>query len=167
MLLKELNNLSLPDLETKLEQCCASTKWYKTLAAKFPFENEAILQQTADEIWGQCQEADYLEAFAGHPKIGDVNSLAEKFKATKKWAGNEQELVNEASMQVIEALAKGNSDYEKRFGFIFIVFATGKTAQQMLDLLLERLPNPREKELQIAAAEQHKITTLRIQKLLA
>lgn len=167
MLLKELNNLSLPDLETKLEQCCASTKWYKTLAAKFPFENEMILQQTADEIWAQCQEADYLEAFAGHPKIGDVNSLAEKFKATKKWAGNEQELVNEASMQVIEALAKGNSDYEKRFGFIFIVFATGKTAQQMLDLLLERLPNPREKELQIAAAEQHKITTLRIQKLLA
>lgn len=167
MTLMELNNLPLTDLETKLEQCCASTKWYKTLAARFPFETAEKLQKAADEIWAECGEKDFLEAFAGHPKIGDVNSLAEKFKSTKKWAGNEQELVNEAPMQVIEALAKGNSDYEKRFGFIFIVFATGKTAQQMLDLLLERLPNNRENELKIAAAEQHKITTLRIQKLLA
>lgn len=108
-----------------------------------------------------------MEAFLGHPKIGDVDSLAQKFRATKKWAGNEQELVQDASLELISKLAQGNTDYENKFGFIFIVFATGKTAQQMLDLLCARLPNPPDRELEIAAAEQHKITRLRIQKLFA
>lgn len=167
MTLKELNQLTLVELETKLAQCCAATNWYKGLAAKFPFETSEDLKSASDTIWKACSELDYLEAFQGHPKIGDVDSLAKKFQATKKWAGNEQELVNQASMDVIQALSDGNAAYEARFGFIFIVFATGKTAQQMLDLLLERLPNDRAAELEIAAAEQHKITTLRIQKLLA
>lgn len=167
MTLKELNQLTLAELEAKLEQCCAATNWYKALAAKFPFETTRELEETSDQIWATCLELDYLEAFQGHPKIGDVDSLAKKFQATKQWAGNEQELVEQASMDVIKALSDGNAAYEARFGFIFIVFATGKTAQQMLDLLLERLPNDRTRELKIAAAEQHKITTLRIQKLLA
>lgn len=167
MTLKELNDLGLAELETKLEQCCAATNWYKELAAKFPFETIEDLKEASNRIWIACSELDYLEAFHGHPKIGNVDSLAKKFQATKQWAGNEQELVEQASMDVIRALSKGNEAYEARFGFIFIVFATGKTAQQMLDLLLERLPNDREQELEIAAAEQHKITTLRIQKILA
>lgn len=167
MKLEELNQLSLEKRRTLLEQCCASTKWFTTLAEAFPFLSEEGLVETSNRIWADCTEADYLEAFLGHPKIGDVSSLAKKFQATKKWAGNEQQLVDEASMDVINALAKGNADYEARFGFIFIVFATGKTAQQMLDLLLERLPNGRPEELEIAAGEQHKITTLRIHKLLA
>lgn len=167
MTLEELNELNLGDLEQKLEYCCAAKKWYKELAAEFPFETIHDLKEASDRIWNTCSELDYLEAFEGHPKIGDVNSLAKKFQATKDWAGNEQKLVQQASMEVIEALAEGNAAYEARFGFIFIVFATGKTAQQMLDLLLERLPNDRATELKIAAGEQHKITTLRIQKLLA
>lgn len=167
MTLKELNELELAELETKLEQCCAATSWYKGLAAEFPFESISDLKGNSNRIWAACSELDYLEAFHGHPKIGDVDSLAKKFQATKQWAGNEQELVEQASMDVIKALSEGNAAYEARFGFIFIVFATGKTAQQMLDLLLERLPNGRELELEIAAAEQHKITTLRIQKIVA
>lgn len=167
MTITDLNNLPVSELETKLEQCCASTKWFKNLAAEFPMENENALMEAADKVWKNCGESDFLEAFLGHPKIGDVDSLAKKFQATKTWAGNEQELVNDASMDVINALSKGNADYEARFGFIFIVFATGKTAQQMLDLLLERLPNNRAEELIIATAEQHKITRLRLQKLLA
>jgi 2-oxo-4-hydroxy-4-carboxy-5-ureidoimidazoline decarboxylase len=167
MTLNELNQLTLAELEVKLGQCCASTNWYKGLAAKFPFETTEALKEASNSIWNACSELDYLEAFHGHPKIGDVDSLAKKFQATKQWAGNEQELVEQASMNVIQALSNGNAAYEARFGFIFIVFATGKTAQQMLDLLLERLPNDRVNELEIAAAEQHKITTLRIQKLLA
>lgn len=167
MTLQELNNQSTKELEEKFEKCCAATKWYKGLAVYAPFESEAALIKAADEVWADCSEVDFLEAFLGHPKIGNVDSLANKFQATKKWAANEQELVNQASMEVIEAFAKGNADYETRFGFIFIVFATGKTAQQMLDLLLERLPNERATELLIAAAEQHKITKLRIQKILS
>lgn len=167
MTLEELNGLNQMELEALLEQCCASSKWFQSLAAAFPFASETALKTKADQIWATCTEPDYLEAFLGHPKIGDVESLAKKYQATKKWAGNEQELVHEASLETIKALAKGNADYEARFGFIFIVFATGKTAQQMLDLLLERLSNDRAIELEIAAAEQHKITQLRIQKLLA
>ncbi len=167
MTLSELNSLALSELEIKFEQCCAATSWYSNLAAQAPFDSVEILNNKADQVWADCSEPDFLEAFLGHPKIGDVDSLAKKFQATKAWAGNEQELVNEASMNVIKDLAKGNTDYEDRFGFIFIVFATGKSAQQMLDLLLQRLPNKREDELLIAAAEQHKITKLRIQKLLS
>ena len=167
MNIAEFNNLNQSDRSNLLEQCCASSKWFKQMAKAAPFNSMEAVLEKADKVWSNCKEADFLEAFLGHPKIGDVHSLAEKYKATKKWAGNEQELVQEAVMEVLENLAKGNTDYENKFGFIFIVFATGKTANQMLALLLERLPNERSKELLIAAAEQHKITRLRIQKLLA
>ena len=167
MTLAELNELPMRERTEKFSQCCAAPKWWQAMAEKAPFANTAEILAAADAIWAQCQEADFLEAFLAHPKIGDVDSLAKKFASTKTWAGNEQALVNQADMRIIEALAKGNNDYFDKFGFIFIVFATGKTAEQMLDLLVARLPNPREQELHIAAAEQHKITRLRIEKLLA
>jgi 2-oxo-4-hydroxy-4-carboxy-5-ureidoimidazoline decarboxylase len=167
MTLSELNSLPTEALAEKFSQCCAAPKWWQAMAAKAPFANAEAILAAADAIWATCGEADFLEAFLAHPKIGDVDSLAKKFAATKTWAGNEQALVNQADMRIIEALAKGNNDYADKFGFIFIVFATGKTAEQMLALLVERLPNGREKELYIAAAEQHKITRLRIEKLLA
>lgn len=167
MNLIQLNQLSEIERAKKFEQCCTATKWYTTLAQSAPFKSVETLLQKADTVWASCTENDFLEAYLGHPKIGDIQSLAEKFKASKKWAGNEQELVQDASFEIIKKLAKGNRDYEAKFGFIFIVFATGKTAQQMLQLLLERLPNKRSKELLIAAQEQHKITRLRIQKLIA
>ena len=167
MNLEQLNQLTEAERALKFEQCCAATKWYKSLAQSAPFRSVDALLQQADAIWASCGQKDYLEAFLGHPKIGDVDSLAQKFRASKKWAGNEQELVQDASLELISKLAQGNTDYENKFGFIFIVFATGKTAQQMLDLLCARLPNPPDRELEIAAAEQHKITRLRIQKLFA
>lgn len=166
MSIEELNILPLADLEANLMQCCAAENWYKRLAGKAPFAAVAALMAASDEIWAGCNTADYLAAFLAHPKIGDVDSLAKKFANTKTWAGNEQALVAEADMQVIRDLAAGNAEYEQKFGFIFIVFATGKTAAQMLALLRARLPNTREVELQNAAAEQHKITTLRLNKLL-
>ncbi len=167
MNLEQLNQLTEAECAKKFEQCCAAPKWYITLAQSAPFKSVECLLQKADTAWASCTENDFLAAFLGHPKIGNIQSLAEKFKASKQWAGNEQELVQEASLEIIEELAKGNRDYESKFGFIFIVFATGKTAEQMLQLLLERLPNERSKELLVAAHEQHKITRLRIQKLIA
>ena len=93
-----------------------------------------------------------------------MKSLEKKF-ATKEWASAEQSGVGGASVDVLNELAAGNSEYEKKFGYIFIVCATGKSAQEMLELLKKRLPNSPEAELKIAAREQNKITHLRIDKL--
>jgi 2-oxo-4-hydroxy-4-carboxy-5-ureidoimidazoline decarboxylase len=125
------------------------------------------LLNDAEDQWYECSEADWLQAFTHHPKIGDVDSLKKKFASTAKWAGNEQGAVNSASEETLKALAKGNDDYEKKFGFIFIVCATGKSADEMLQLLQERLPNDKAGEIKIAMEEQNKITQLRLQKLLA
>ena len=108
-----------------------------------------------------------MEAFAHHPKIGDLKGLEEKFASTKAWAGAEQAGVQQAGKQIVEEMAKLNEDYEKKFGFIFIVCATGKTAEEMLALLQSRLPNNYKEELRIAMMEQNKITRLRLHKLVS
>ena len=132
-----------------------------------PFTTLDDLKTTADRIWGETTETDWLEAFTHHPKIGDTESLKKKFAATAAWASSEQSAVQEAGMEVLEKLTQGNRDYKEKFGFIFIVCATGKTAPEMLDLLEARIPNQKDEELRIAAGEQHKITHIRIDKLFA
>jgi 2-oxo-4-hydroxy-4-carboxy-5-ureidoimidazoline decarboxylase len=133
----------------------------------FPFDSEEELFQKAAEIWFyQCSEKDWLEAFTHHPRIGDIKSLEKKFATTKTWAGAEQAGVQKGTTEVIAELAKGNEEYEKKFGFIFIVCATGKSAEELLNLLKDRLGNRYEEEVKIAMGEQAKITGLRLQKLL-
>jgi 2-oxo-4-hydroxy-4-carboxy-5-ureidoimidazoline decarboxylase len=132
-----------------------------------PYESHLQLKEVADRSWMLCKREDALEAFSHHPKIGDVESLAKKFASTSQWAGNEQSGVNSASRMVLEDLASGNDAYERKFGYIFIVCATGKTADEMLAILQSRLPNDPDDELSVAMAEQHKITHLRIEKLLS
>ena len=161
MTLNELNNLSKEEAGKLLSSCCGSSKWSSLLMKKFPFKDENDLVAVAEYSWyNECAEADWLEAFTHHPKIGDVKSLTEKF------AGKEQAAVAAASKEIIEALAKANSDYETKFGFIFIVCATGRSADEMLRLLNDRIRNSKEEELNIAMGEQHKITIIRFKKLL-
>jgi 2-oxo-4-hydroxy-4-carboxy-5-ureidoimidazoline decarboxylase len=167
MLLTELNQLDTVERLEKLLLCCGSAYWARQLNDAFPFNSMDALIQKSDEIWSEAQQSDILEAFQHHPKIGDIQSLAAKFASTKDWAGNEQSGVNLASQEVLKALAQGNADYEKKFGYIFIVCATGKSANEMLELLLQRLPHHAEQELKIAAAEQNKITQIRLNKLVA
>lgn len=167
MTLHNLNTLPESQFKSALFSCCGSTAWVNKMHALIPYEDLVELLNDAEEQWYQCSEADWLEAFTHHPKIGDIDALKKKFASTAHWAGNEQGAVAQASGETIQALAKGNDDYEKKFGFIFIVCATGKSAEEMLSLLNQRLPNNREEEIQIAAGEQNKITQLRIQKLLA
>ncbi|RZK26134.1 MAG: OHCU decarboxylase, partial [Hymenobacter sp.] len=112
-------------------------------------------------------EADWREAFTHHPKIGDVSALREKFASTATWAAGEQGAVRQASQSTLEALAAGNEAYAQRFGYIFIVCATGKSAAEMLALLQARLPHEPAQEIKIAMSEQAKITRLRLEKLLA
>ncbi len=131
-----------------------------------PFRDAGEMAQTSERIWESLSEKDWKEAFSHHPRIGDVNSLRAKFAPTRKWAEGEQAGVRETTEETLNALASGNADYEKRFGFIFIVYATGKSAEEMLGLLNARLQNSPDQEIRIAAGEQAKITNLRLQKLM-
>ena len=131
------------------------------MMSHFPFASEKQLVDLSAKIWyDECTETDWKESFTHHPKIGDVKSLTEKF------AGLEQAGVAAATQETIEALAKANTDYENKNGFIFIVCATGKSATEMLALLNDRLRNTAEEELQIAMGEQQKISIIRFRKLL-
>ena len=136
------------------------------MMAYFPADNMESLLDEAEEIWYECSEYDWKEAFAHHPKIGDVESMTKKFTSTAQWASGEQSGVNVASKETIEALAAGNRLYLEKFGYIFIVCATGKSAAEMSDMLQARLQNKPEDEIKVTAAEQNKITKLRLEKLL-
>lgn len=165
MTLLEFNLLPKNKAKEYLFACCGSSNWAEQLADKLPFDSIPKLKMQSDEIWSGASREDIMEAFSHHPKIGDLKSLEKKFAATSHWASGEQSSVNAASEEVLKRLAQGNNDYENKFGFIFIVCATGKSAQEMLDLLEKRLPNSMDKELKIAAEEQNKITHIRIDKL--
>lgn len=165
MTLHELNIISQPQLKEELMKCCGSTTWIKMMMAYFPADDLVELLEDAEEMWFECSEEDWKEAFTHHPKIGDVESLTTKFANTVAWASGEQSNVNIAAKETIEALALSNHLYEEKFGYIFIVCATGKSAEEMLALLQARLLNKPEVEIKIAAEEQNKITQLRIQKL--
>ena len=140
--------------------------WAKMMMTHFPVDDLVELLESAEEVWFECGEVDWKEAFEHHPKIGDVKSLTEKFSSTAAWASDEQSGLKAASPQTIEALAEGNKQYEEKFGYIFIVCATGLSAEEMLGMLQSRLRNTPAEEIKIAADEQNKITKLRLEKLL-
>jgi 2-oxo-4-hydroxy-4-carboxy-5-ureidoimidazoline decarboxylase len=167
MTIAEFDHLSDAEKQDALFKCCGSTTWVNLMMTTFPVDDLVDLLEYAGEKWVQCEETDWLEAFTHHPKIGDVSALKDKFASTAKWASGEQSGVDNASDDILIALAKGNADYEAKFGFIFIVCATGKSAAEMLGLLESRLPNDPDKEISIAAGEQGKITHIRLEKLFA
>jgi 2-oxo-4-hydroxy-4-carboxy-5-ureidoimidazoline decarboxylase len=167
MTLDQLNRSDEAEAAAALEQCCGASQWVERMVYARPFENLAEVLETSDTIWGECDVDDYEEAFSHHPRIGDVESLARKFAGTKAWAAGEQKGVEQADGAVIQQLAAGNAAYEEKFGYIFIVNATGKNAAEMLALLEARLGNDPKDEIMIAAEEQNKITRIRLRKLLA
>ena len=166
MTLDELNNLPVADAAAVFTSCCAAERWVDLMVASRPFADTNELLEAAQNHWQTMAESDFLQAFTAHPKIGDVESLRAKYANTKALAANEQSGAQSASESVLLALASGNREYEEKFGFIFIVFATGKSAGQMLELLQQRLPNNRAQEIQNAADNQMQITDLRLKKLL-
>lgn len=166
MTLDEINQLDSLSAQDAFASCCSSESWINIMVEARPFSSIEAMHQAALDIWSGLKESDYLQAFEGHPKIGDVNSLRKKYASTKGLASNEQSDVNSADEQTLLDLANGNDEYFKKNGFIFIVFATGKSASQMLAILQDRLPNDRATEISNAAVEQSKITALRLNKLL-
>ena len=166
MTLHDLNMLPKPQLRQELEKCCGSSAWVDKVMSFFPIDDLVELLDDAEDEWYKCSPEDWKEAFSHHPKIGDIDSLKKKFASTANWAMGEQSGTSTASEETIKALAKGNKEYEDKFGYIFIVCATGKSADEMLAILESRLQNDPEIEIEIAADEQNKITRLRLEKLL-
>ena len=165
MKLLELNCLQPEQGRKILQRCCGANAWVTAMLAARPFADRDALHAAAERAAQGLSRADWLEAFAHHPRIGDGAALREKFAPTAAWALAEQRGTANAAEAVLEALARGNRAYEERFGHVFIVCATGKGAEEMLAILEPRLPNDPTRELDVAAAEQRKITRLRLDKL--
>ena len=166
MSLERLNSLMPEDCISELMKCCGSRAWATRMIEERPFSSPTALNQAAERIWWSLSADEWLEAFRSHPKIGEKKAEKNSGEAAQKWSEQEQASVASAPHETLQSLAELNAEYQSRFGFIFIVCASGKSSDEMLSLLRARLENEREKELRIAAAEQAKITGLRLEKLL-
>lgn len=161
--LDELNNLAAVDAVSAFYGCCHCQTWAEAVSAHRPFVQKEDLLLVARQVWQHANEAEILEAFSGHARIGDIELLRSRYAGR---AMEEQGQVEQASEAVIQELHRLNKEYEEKNGFIFIVCASGKSAEQMLHLLQERISNPRAVELQNGAREQGEITHLRLMKLI-
>ena len=164
--LERLNALASREAESEFLKCCGSKRWAEQVSAERPFESLDDLIAKADRVWWSLEPRDWLEAFRSHPKIGEQKAAAATSEQAERWAEAEQSAVSSAAAQTIQALADLNKEYETKFGYIFIVCASGKSSEEMLAMLRTRLENDPDEELRIAAAEQAKITELRLKKLL-
>jgi 2-oxo-4-hydroxy-4-carboxy-5-ureidoimidazoline decarboxylase len=145
-----------------LAGCCGSERWTEAMLRRRPFGSDAALLAAAREVWFALTPDDWREAFSHHPAIGDRESLHARFPLTAELSSQEQRGVLAASATTLDALATLNREYQEKFGYIFIVCATGKSAEEMLAMLRSRLGNDEGTEMRIAAEEQAKITALRL-----
>jgi OHCU decarboxylase len=162
--LDRLNRAPAGEACAALLSCCGSRAWARRMADERPFTDVSALVAAAGRIWDELGPADRLEAFAAHPRIGERASGESSGRAAR-WSSFEQAGVVGASFRVTQALAAANRQYEERFGYIFLVCATGKSASDILEALASRLMNEPAREIDIAAAEQRKITAIRLAKL--
>lgn len=162
--LAELNACPSERTESELLACCGSLRWAQRMARRRPFEDAEELFAVADFLWGELAPEDWLEAFSKHPRIGEQPK--QESAVERDWSRQEQAAAKHTTETTRDELAEANRAYQERFGYTFIVCATGKSAEEMLAILRERLQNDPGGELHVAAEEQRKITTLRLKKLL-
>jgi 2-oxo-4-hydroxy-4-carboxy-5-ureidoimidazoline decarboxylase len=164
---RRIDEASPAEARRLLSECCGAVRWVDAMLRRRPFGSHQAILAAARDVWWSLEPVDWREAFTHHPKIGDKETLRSKFADTRALAESEQSGVRSASEAVLDALAYGNRDYEERFGYIFIVCATGKSADEMLALLRARLTNDAATEIRIAAEEQAKITAIRLSRELS
>ena len=165
--LARLNALTPPDAEKELRDVCGSAAWARAMAGDRPYADREALLRYADEVWRRLRPADWLEAFGAHPRIGERANAASAGGRHAAWSEQEQSSARGAGADVLDALRAANEQYEERFGHVFLICATGRSAQEMLDALHERMQNDPATELRVAAEEQRKITRLRLEKMLS
>ena len=163
--LSELNALPTSEAERELLACCGSRAWAREVAAGRPYPDAETILSTSDWVWSRLTPDDWLEAFAKHPRIGE-RAAATIAGTERRWSEGEQSRAQDGAPSVLAQLASANAKYEDRFGHVFLICATGKSADEILANARERLHNDRERELRIAAEEQRRITHLRLRKLL-
>lgn len=159
--------MSPSEAAAELLKCCGSRAWAEQTAAARPFRSLDELIASSERIWWSLKPGDWLEAFHSHPKIGEKKAAAPTTAKAQQWSEDEQSGIRNSAQQTIDDLAQLNREYEQKFGYIFIVCASGKSSEEMLAILRERLSNNLHEELRNAAAEQAKITELRLRKLVA
>jgi len=148
-----------------LLSCCAAERWAEQLVAMRPFATEEELFAAADRVWAEMQQPDWMQAFSAHPRIGD-RKPAHASALSSSWSRQEQVSTEAAQTSVLTQLADGNQSYEELFGFTYIICATGKSAEEMLQILNRRLDSDRPTELKEAAEQQRQITQIRLRKWL-
>jgi allantoicase len=149
-----------------LLDCCGSKKWAQEVASSMPFASAVELYEFADKTWAALPREDWLEAFLHHPPIGETKAKAKQSAVASRWSAKEQSSAQKAMPEVLRELAAQNRAYAEKFGYVFLICATGKSSEEILNALRQRLPNEPAAELRIAAEEQRKITRLRLEKLL-
>jgi OHCU decarboxylase len=164
--LQKLNQASEETAESALLSCCGSNNWVKKMIAARPFADFSELLNQAEQVWQNLEAEDWREAFSAHPKIGEKKASPNQSAQSAEWSKGEQSGAENAADGVKIELEEANRLYEKKFGFIFIVCATGKSADEMLEICRARLSNETDAEIRIAADEQRKITEIRLKKLL-
>jgi len=165
--LKRWNRLDAADAESEILACCGSRAWARAMAGRRPIGSEATLLNASDEICRRLSEADWMEAFRSHPRIGESRAERPSGGHSAAWSAHEQSGVAGGEDAVKAALAAGNREYEKRFGHIFIVCATGKSGPEILEILRRRLQNDAPAELREAAEQQRQITQIRLKRWIA
>lgn len=161
--LDTLNGLPVAEAQQAFLECCASNAWAAAMVRHRPFHDEVAVLETARDLSGALGPGDWSEAFAAHPRIGETRIGGGR---SESWSRHEQAGTHRAPPEVIERLAACNREYEARFGRVYLVFASGRSAGDLLEECARRLGNDPETERQIAARELEKITELRLRKLM-
>jgi 2-oxo-4-hydroxy-4-carboxy-5-ureidoimidazoline decarboxylase len=165
--LDQWNALPAQEAVREILPCCGSDAWATRIVSRRPVQDENSLLTVAGEIWAGLEEGDTLEAFRSHPRIGDSRVEKTVTPQSSSWSAREQEKAAAGDEILMTELKNGNLAYDKKFGRIFIVCATGKSAGEILEILRRRLDNDEATELQLAREEQRKIMQLRLKKWLA
>lgn len=160
-----LNALPETDAQEALARCCGSRRWVQGMVAARPYHSDRAMFEIAERTWWDLEPDDWLDAFSHHPRIGERISERPASATERGWSTTEQSGMDQADREVEDAMVARNLEYERRFGHVFLICATGRSGYEMLMALLTRLDNDPTDELRVAAAEQAKITRIRLEKL--
>jgi allantoicase len=160
------NQLSTTQARNALFDCCGSKEWVAQMIAQRPFSTAVELLEASDRAWASLERREWLMALRHHPAIGETRARGKQSKTAQQWSASEQSGALKTSQETRAALAAANRAYQSKFGHVFLIRASGKSSEEILKNMQERLSNDPELELRNAAEEHRKITRLRLERLL-